>query len=80
MIRRAGRLGGPGLCEVKVAKPSQDPRFDVPTIGPATLDALVEAGAALLAFEAYHSLVLQGPELARRAYALGIVLLFVAYG
>ncbi len=57
-IRRGGRLGRPGLCIVKVARPEQDPRFDLPTIGPATLAAAAEAGAQVLAVEARRTLVL----------------------
>ena len=44
-IRRAGRIAGPGTSVVKVAKPRQDPRFDVPVVGAGTLDAMREAGA-----------------------------------
>jgi len=80
MIRRAGAQAGPGLVVLKVAKPGQDPRFDVPTIGPRTLEAAAEAGASLLAFEAPATLVLRGPEMARRADDLGIALVGVAAG
>jgi UDP-2,3-diacylglucosamine hydrolase len=52
VIRRAGRLAGPGAIVVKVAKPRQDMRFDVPVVGPATLDAMREAGASVLALDA----------------------------
>jgi DUF1009 family protein len=66
-IRRAGLLGGPGASVVKVAKPSQDPRFDVPVIGLETLRAVREIGAACLAFEARATLVLNAAELAAAA-------------
>ena len=46
MIRRAGRIAGPGTCVVKVSKPKQDMRFDVPVVGEGTLDAMREAGGA----------------------------------
>ena len=46
VIRRAGRIAGPGATVVKVAKPRQDMRFDVPVVGPGTLEAMREAGAA----------------------------------
>lgn len=75
-IRRAGEIA-PGACAVKVAKPSQDPRFDVPTIGPDTLAALRDAKAALLAFEAGRTLVLDRDDLAVEANAHGIALLGV---
>ena len=45
MIARAGHLAGPGVCIVKVAKPNQDMRFDVPVIGFATIQAMRVAGA-----------------------------------
>lgn len=58
VIRRAGRLAGPGTCVVKLAKPRQDLRFDVPVVGGGTLAALREAGAAVLALEAGRTLLL----------------------
>jgi DUF1009 family protein len=70
-IRRAGTLA-PGGVVVKVARPDQDPRFDVPTIGPRTLSALAEARVAALAFEAGVTLVVERERLAREADALGI--------
>lgn len=51
-ILRAGQLAGPGCVVVKVAKPSQDLRFDVPVIGEQTLRVMAEAGATVLAIEA----------------------------
>ena len=74
-ILRAGELGGEGACVLKVAKPSQDPRFDVPVIGPATLDVLVKARASVLAFEAGSCLVLGAQGLARQADLAGIAVL-----
>ncbi len=61
-IRRAGALclvGG--FTVVKVAKPQQDMRFDVPTIGPQTLETLVEARGRVLAIEAGKTIVLDLP-------------------
>jgi DUF1009 family protein len=75
-ILRAGRLA-PGTCVIKLAKPSQDPRFDLPVIGEATLSALARAKAALLAFQAGASLVLQREALVAAADAHGIALLGV---
>ncbi|MCA9186107.1 MAG: UDP-2,3-diacylglucosamine diphosphatase LpxI [Pirellulaceae bacterium] len=52
-IRRAGELcPSGGFTVVKVAKPQQDMRFDVPTIGVGTLDSMLAAGANVLAVEA----------------------------
>jgi DUF1009 family protein len=58
VIARAGHLAGPGVCIVKVAKPKQDMRFDVPVIGFATVQALRVAGAAVLSVDAGKTLVL----------------------
>jgi len=76
-ILRAGQMGS-GACVLKVAKPTQDPRFDVPVIGPETLLALVEAKAGLLAFEAGATLVLERDRLVAAADAHGVALLGVA--
>lgn len=72
-IRRGGEVTSGG-CVLKVAKPRQDPRFDVPTIGLGTLEALADSGASLLAFEAERTLVLDRPELVARADAAGIAI------
>ena len=58
VIARAGHLAGPGVCIVKVAKPKQDMRFDVPVIGFATIQAMRVAGAAVLSIDAGKTLVL----------------------
>lgn len=63
-IRRAGRLCESGeFTVVKVAKPQQDMRFDVPTVGCGTLQTMVEAGARVLAIEAGRTILLDEPEL-----------------
>jgi hypothetical protein len=66
-IRRAGRLAGPGTTVVKVAKPKQDMRFDVPVVGPGTLEAMREAGARVLALDAGRTLLIDRPEFLARA-------------
>jgi DUF1009 family protein len=58
VIGRAGHLAGPGVCIVKVAKPKQDMRFDVPVIGFATIQAMRVAGATVLSIDAGKTLVL----------------------
>jgi len=58
VIRRAGRLAGRGVAVIKVAKPRQDMRFDVPVVGPATLEAMREAGASVLALDAGKALLI----------------------
>ena len=76
-IRRGVALGGGGACVVKVAKPQQDPRFDVPAIGVETVRALASGKGGLLAVEAGATLLLQREALIREADAAGIVLLGV---
>jgi DUF1009 family protein len=62
-IRRAGSLCPAGeFTIVKVAKPQQDMRFDVPTIGRGTLEMMVEAGARVLAIEADRTILLDHPD------------------
>ena len=61
VIRRAGRIAGPGTVVVKVAKPKQDMRFDVPVVGPGTLAAMREAGSRTLALDAARTLLLDRP-------------------
>jgi len=71
-IRRAGRIAGPGTTVVKVAKPRQDMRFDVPVVGRGTLEAMAEASAATLAVEAGRTLLLDKAEFLGEADRLGI--------
>ncbi len=72
-IRRAGAIAA-GACAVKVAKPSQDPRFDVPTIGLGTVAVLAEAKIAVLAIEAGATVVLERDAVVREADAHGIAI------
>jgi DUF1009 family protein len=63
-IRRAGRLcPAGGFTVVKVAKPQQDMRFDVPTVGRETLRTMVESGGSVLAVEAGRTIILDQAEL-----------------
>jgi DUF1009 family protein len=73
-IRRAGRIAGAGAVVVKVAKPRQDPRFDVPVVGPGTIDAMGEAGAAVLAVEAGQTLLLDKDAFLARADEAGLAI------
>ncbi len=60
-LRRGGALAGPrgGATLGKVSKPNQDLRFDVPVIGPRTLEAAAEAGVRTVAVEAGKTLLLE---------------------
>jgi UDP-2,3-diacylglucosamine hydrolase len=71
-IRRAGRLAGPGTTVVKVAKPRQDMRFDVPVVGVATIDTMRAAGATALTIDAGKTLVMDGDRFYAAADAAGI--------
>ncbi len=57
-IRRGGELGRGGVVVVKVSRPDQDPRFDLPTLGPETLSAMRDANATALALDAGRTLLL----------------------
>jgi DUF1009 family protein len=56
-ILRAGELANGKLTVVKVAKPNQDMRFDVPVIGPPTIETMVRAGATCLSITAGKTLI-----------------------
>ncbi|MFH1418898.1 MAG: UDP-2,3-diacylglucosamine diphosphatase LpxI [Planctomycetota bacterium] len=75
MIDRAGSLcRSGGWTLVKVAKPEQDMRFDVPTIGPDTIDRLASARAAAIVVEAGKTLVLDRPRTIDLAETHGIAI------
>jgi DUF1009 family protein len=67
-IRRAGQLCTEGgFTVVKVAKPQQDMRFDVPTIGVGTVETLAQAGGRVLAVEAGKTIIIDEPQVAELA-------------
>jgi DUF1009 family protein len=74
VISRAGHLAGPGVRIVKVAKPKQDMRFDVPVIGIATVQAMRVAGAAALSIDAGRTLVLDPEYVFKSANEAGIAI------
>ncbi|HZP04300.1 MAG TPA: UDP-2,3-diacylglucosamine diphosphatase LpxI [Terracidiphilus sp.] len=84
-IERAGRLmqsldGGASTLErhltvVKVAKPNQDMRFDVPVIGLATVETMIRAAASCLSVEAGRTLLFDREGLLERANKAGIAIL-----
>lgn len=71
-IRRAGELAGPGVVVVKRCKPRQDERFDLPAVGPRTVEVLAQARGAVLAVEAGKAVVLEAERLVRSAERAGI--------
>jgi UDP-2,3-diacylglucosamine hydrolase len=73
-IRRGGTLGNRGVVVVKVGRPDQDMRFDLPVIGPETMAALGDAGATALALDADHTLILDREKVVARADRLGLTI------
>src|SRR5437763_337369 len=70
----AGQLAGSGVRIVKVAKPNQDMRFDVPVIGVSTIEAMREVGATVLAIDAGRTLMIDGAAIVRAADQAGIAI------
>jgi DUF1009 family protein len=67
-IRRAGDLAGrTNLTVIKVSKPKQDMRFDVPVIGLPTIRTMAESGATALVLDAHRTLILDRDDLIRLA-------------
>jgi DUF1009 family protein len=74
-IRRAGALcRRGGFTVVKVSKPQQDMRFDVPTVGVGTLRTMHESGGRVLAVESEKTIVLDRDEFVALADKLGIAI------
>ena len=74
-IRRAGELcGAGGFTVVKIAKPQQDMRFDVPTVGVETLERMHKAGGRVLAVQADKTIFINRDEVARTANHYGITI------
>jgi DUF1009 family protein len=74
VIARAGQLAGRGVRIVKVAKPKQDMRFDVPVIGVSTVEAMKAAGATLLSVDAGKTLMIDGDAIIKAADDAGIAI------
>ncbi len=74
VIARAGQLAGTGTRVVKVAKPNQDMRFDVPVVGVSTIEAMKAAGATLLSVDAGKTLMIDGESITRAADEAGIAI------
>jgi len=76
-IARGARIAGPGVVVVKMAKPRQDMRFDVPVVGERTLQSLGDAKASVLAVEAGKTLLLDKPAFLASAKGMGVVVVGV---
>ncbi len=66
-IRRAGELAKGKLTVVKVAKPNQDMRFDVPVVGVPTINTMIEAGATCLCVTPQKTLIFNREEMLKLA-------------
>jgi DUF1009 family protein len=75
VIARAGRLAGAGVRIVKVAKPGQDMRFDVPVVGLATIEAMRAAKASALSIDGAKTLVFDRAALVEAADMADIAIL-----
>jgi hypothetical protein len=77
VVRAASLANGRPLVLVKLAKPEQDLRFDVPVVGPGTLDAMVRSNVRAMAVEARKTLMIDRQDLIREADAHGIAIVAV---
>ncbi len=73
-IERAARLTGGSLVVVKVSKPRQDMRFDVPVVGLSTVEVMRRSRATALAIDAYRTLLFDRAKLIEAADAAGIAI------
>jgi DUF1009 family protein len=71
-IRRGGSLGKEKAVVIKICKPQQDFRFDIPAIGPGTIHTMMEVKASVLVVEAGKTLLLEKERLLKEATAAGI--------
>jgi DUF1009 family protein len=77
MGRAATLVNGRPLRVVKLAKPNQDLRFDVPVVGIQTVQTMIQTGVTALAIEARKTLIMDRTELLRQADAGGIAIVAV---
>jgi DUF1009 family protein len=76
-IKRAGPLSGGGMVAVKVARPDQDMRFDVPLVGLDTVKALIAAKARVLAIEEKRTLFMEREESIKAAEEAGMSIVVI---
>jgi DUF1009 family protein len=67
------------LTVVKIAKPNQDMRFDVPVIGEATIETMIRAGASCLSVEAGRTLIFDREALIQKAAEANIAIIATAH-
>lgn len=71
-IKRGARYGKEGIVVIKVSKPDQDMRFDIPIIGPDTIKLLQQLKAACISIEAKKTLIIDKEETIKLANESGI--------
>lgn len=76
-IQRGGKLGHGEAVVVKVCKPSQDMRFDIPAIGLKTIETMQSVNARILAMEAGKAVVFNREELIEKANEYGIAIVAI---
>ena len=77
-ILRGGKWAGDGAVVVKVSKPQQDMRMDVPAVGPDTLKSMENVTAKVLALEAHRSMIVDRETVIRVAESAGIVIVGIS--
>ncbi len=77
-ILRGGKWAGDGAVVVKVSKPQQDMRMDVPAVGPDTLKSMEKVNAKVLALEAHRSMIVNRETVIREAESAGIVIVGIS--
>ncbi len=76
-IERGGKLGKKGAVVVKVSKPAQDKRFDIPTVGLCTLKMMKKVKASVLAIESGETIIVQQEEMVKFAEKNNIVIIAI---
>jgi len=72
--RRGGKLGKGNAVAVKICKPEQDLRFDIPAVGAETIETMHESGVTALAVETGRAVVFDRDEMIALADAFGIAI------
>lgn len=78
-VVRGGHLAGYGAVVIKVSKPGQDARFDVPLVGESTINTMRKAKAGVLAVEAHKTIILDMRGFIREANKAGLTVVGVSY-
>jgi DUF1009 family protein len=66
-LKRGGQIAGQDSTAIKVTSPTQDMRFDVPVIGPRTIQSAAEGKVRLIVLEAGRTLILEADEVGKLA-------------